>query len=161
MATAARGTEIEKLESYRSSETHDPSYHANRSRVRAWAELMRSPSQNGGGSARARTERRERSAQAIAGVLVAVQSMLADTPVERPSMGQVCAYLDARRAKGPGGRRRGMEDGREGNRDSGSGRLDLDVDVAGELELVRGSELGMGGRGVWGDLESLNGYYTH
>jgi serine/threonine protein kinase len=146
MATAARGTQVEKLHSYCAAESHDPSYHANQRRALSWAELIRQqvPSGGSGGSGRGgtRSARRERSAAGVASVLVAVQNMLAEKPEERPTMRQVVAFLE------PGKTDRGRRVG---------GLRSLGVDVG--AELARGGGL-IGGSGVWGELESLNGYYT-
>jgi serine/threonine protein kinase len=142
MATAARGTPVDKLHAYCAAESHDPSYHANWGRAHAWTELMSKQQQQtppSGRSSSSRSDRRERVAAAIATALVAVQSMLAEKADERPSMRQVVTYLEEGR----------VERGRKDHRGLG-----FDVGA----ELARGGG-GGGGVGVWGDLESLNGYY--
>jgi serine/threonine protein kinase len=151
MATAARGTEVEKLQAHRAAESHDPSYHANQRRVLGWAELMRQQPGNGGsgGSSRrtssSRQSRKERTAKGVAQVLNAVVSMLDERAEKRPSTGQVLAYLEAGREE-------------RGRKERDRGR-NLGVDVG--AELARGGMLGAGGQGVWGELQSLNGYYAH
>lgn len=141
MATAARGTPVERLHAHCAAETHDPSYHANRQRALAWAELMRQQVPASGGS-RGGSARRQRNAAGVTTALVAVQSMLAENPDDRPSMRQVVACLE--QSKTERGRRVG-------------GLRSLGVDVG--AELARGGR--SGGSDVWGELESLNGYYTH
>jgi serine/threonine protein kinase len=132
MATAARGTTLDKLAHHLSALSDDASYAVNRNRALAWASLMREQTAPSRGTGSTSTRRGKTQAQ-VGHVLLAVLGMLASGAGERPDMRRVVAFLE-------------------------SGR-----DVVGRKvrEDIRGRLEGVGrDEGVWGDLESLNGYYS-
>ena len=129
MATAAKGEPVSHLAAYRAAQSHDASFHANLERVMAWTELLKTGKVGGSGSG----ARRERVGAGVTRVLTAVRGMLAAEASGRPSMKKVLSYLEQ----------------------SSTGRVRRrSVDVGMELARVAIAQ-----PGVWGDLESLNGYY--
>jgi serine/threonine protein kinase len=134
MATAAKGIDLETLESYRSSASHDASYHMNLERVDSWTQQLKTS------KAGTRT-RRDRHGAAIEHVLNAVRSMVAADPDKRPSAKRVQSYLEKGAATQAARRPRRRSDvGAEIGRAIVEREKDRDSDV-------------------WGELESLNGYY--
>jgi serine/threonine protein kinase len=162
MATAAKGLTVEELREYRSATSHDASYHQNLGRVDSWLEVLR--------ASRTRRERANRAAGGpgvdvmmpaggVQNVLTVVHGMVSADPHARPSMKRVLSHLEQGRG---GGANAGVTvnpgQSAAAARSIRARRRSFDV----SMELARApvptfvKEQG----GIWGELESLDGYYS-
>ncbi|KAF2666606.1 kinase-like protein [Microthyrium microscopicum] len=139
MATCAKGLDVSSLEAYRSTISHDSSYHMNLERVDAWTQQLRVSKPQAPSS----RIRRDRHGAQIEHVLNAVRTMVSAEPESRPSAKRVVSYLEKGAA---------AQQVRRPRR-----RSDVGAEIGRAVNEREKSEQG----GLWGELESLNGYYNH
>jgi serine/threonine protein kinase len=164
MATTARGREVEDLKEYRSATSHDNSYHQNLGRIDAWIEILR--------ASRVRRERLNRgggpsgatdimmTAGGVPNVLNVVQGMVSADPAARLSMKRVLSHLEGKSGSGSNLPSSSGKPDEATPRSIRARRRSLDL----SMELARAPALGastMRQDGIWGELQSLDGYYNN